>query len=668
MKAKVFGWNVVGALLMSSGVQVGYAQAQGTDLSQEKAEAEVRPWQQYLEQLGDQEEFENVSWENDEELLGEYAEHPMNLNTATREDLEQFPFLSARQIEDIQAYIYQYGAMKSLGELAMIESIDWYQRKLLGCFFYVGEVKQRAFPAFTQIAKYGKHELVGAVKIPFYERKGDKEGYMGYPYKHWVRYQFRYGDYVKLGGLGAQDAGEPFWGGKNHLGYDFYSYYLQIRKWGRVKNLTIGKYRLRTGMGLILNNDFGFGKLSMLSSLGKMGMSIRVHSSRYAANHLQGAAATVRVAQGLDVSAFASCRKIDATVKNDSISTIVETGLHRTENEIKKQGAASAFLVGGNVHYTSRGWHLGATGVYYGYSLPLHPNKSLLYKRYAPEGDAFWNASIDYGYISHRLTLQGETAVGDCGTLATVNTASCLFSEHFSLLALYRFYPYRYYALYGNCFAAGSDVQDESGGYVGFRWTPSPKWMVEMYGDMAYFAWPKYRMTESTYAADCLVNVVWKPSSVITLGSRYQYKDKYLVTTQRARLSLALDKGFWSSKTQVDASWLKGSWGYMASESFSWKCRRLRVNAVIGYFHTTDYASRVYAFEPSLLYTMSFGSYYGEGIRYALLVKADIGKHLVVVGKWGTTNYFDRNHISSSYQQINASSQTDLELQVKWKM
>lgn len=652
---------------MASSVQVSYAQAADDGLSQGNATVGSHPWQQYLDQLCEQEEYEGTNWKNYEDVLSEYAEHPMNLNTATKEDLEQFPFLSAQQIEDIQAYIYQYGAMKSLGELAMIESIDWYQRQLLGCFVYVGDVKQRSFPTARQIAKYGKHELVGYAKIPFYERKGDKEGYMGYPYKHWLRYQFKYGDYVKAGFVGSQDAGEPFFGGRNNLGYDFYSYYLQIRKWGRVKNLTIGKYRLRTGMGLVLNNDFSFGKLSMLSSLGRMGMSVRVHSSRYAANYLQGVATTVNVAKGMDVSAFMSYRKIDATVKNDSISTIVETGLHRTETEMEKQGAASAFLMGGNIHYSSRGWHLGATGIYYGYSLPLHPNKSLLYKRYAPEGSCFWNASVDYGYISRRLTLQGETAVGDCGTFATVNTASYLFSERFSLLALYRFYPYRYYALYSNSFCAGSDVQDESGCYVGMRWTPSPKWVVEAYGDVAYFAWPKYRMTESTYATDYLVGVVWKPSSAITLGGRYQYKNKYLVETQRARLSLGIDKDVWSSKTQVDATWLKGSRGFMASENFSWKYRWLKLNGVVGYFHTTDYDSRVYAFEPSLLYTMSFGSYYGEGIRYALLAKAEIGKHLVVVGKWGTTDYFDRNHISSSYQQIDASSQSDLELQVKWK-
>lgn len=654
-------------LLMVSSVLVCRAQDTNDVFLKRNTSVVTRPWQEYLEQLSEQEEYEDMNWESYEDVLEGYAENPINLNTATKEELEQFPFLSAQQIEDIQAYIYQYGEMKSLGELAMIESISWYERQLLCCFVYAGEVKKRSYPSFPQIAKYGKHEMVAAVKVPLYERKGDRDGYLGYPYKHWLRYQFHYSDYVKMGFVASQDAGEPFFAGKNNLGYDFYSYYLQIRKWGRLKNLTLGKYRLREGMGLILNNDFGFGKLSMLSSLGRMGTSIRTHSSRYAANFLQGVAATLNVCKGLDVSAFLSYRKIDATVKKDSISTIVTTGMHRTVKEIEKQGIASAFLLGGNLHYTKNGFHIGATGICYSYSLPLHPNKSQLYKRFAPEGTNFWNASIDYGYVSHRLTMQGETAMGDCGVVATVNSMSYLFSEKWSLLALYRFYPYRYYAMYSNSFKAGSDVQDESGGYVGMRWTPSAKWMVEAYGDVAYFAWPKYHTTGSTYAMDYLVSAVCQLSSFISMGARYQYKWKNEATTQRARLYLRMNRSAWSSKTQVDATWLSGSRGYMASEAFAYRYRWLRLQASMGYFHTSGYDSRVYALEPGMLYTMSFGSYFGEGIRCALLAKVDVGSHWLLACKWAMTQYFDRNHISSGLQQINGSCQSDLELQLKWK-
>lgn len=107
-------------------------------------------------------------------------------------------------------------------------------------------------------------------------------------------------------------------------------------------------------MGLILNNDFGFGKLSALTSLGRSSSCIiRGHSSRSSANYLQGAAATYTLLKGLELTGFLSYRQIDATLSADGggIKTILKTGLHRTVNEIAKQKVASNTLVGGNISY-----------------------------------------------------------------------------------------------------------------------------------------------------------------------------------------------------------------------------------------------------------------------------------------------------------------------------
>lgn len=671
-----------------------WAQAQSSSLSElgavpEDSLSASPPWQQLLSDLSSSEDFEHVAWQDYEEDLEEMAQHPVNLNTATREELERMPFLTASQVEDILFYIYRYGQLKSMSELTLISSIDWYQRQLMSCFFYVADDGSKPdFPSLKNIAQYGKHEVMGMLKVPFYERKGDASGtggYLGYPYKHGLRYQFRYGNSVKLGFVASQDAGEPFFGGRNTMGYDFYSFYLQVKNLGRWKNITLGRYRLNAGLGLILNNDFGFGKLSALTSLGRSSSCIiRGHSSRSSANYLQGAAATYTLLKGLELTGFLSYRQIDATLSADGggIKTILKTGLHRTVNEIAKQKVASNTLVGGNISYRHQGWHIGGTAFYTSFSLPLTPNKSQLYKRFAPEGNAFWNASISYGYISHRLTLSGETATGDCGSIATLNAASYLCSDHFTLMALHRFYSARYYSLFSNSFSEGSDVQDENGVYLGFTWIPALHWSITAYSDFAYFAWPKYQTRESTQSWDNLVNILFQPSRVLTVGGRFRYKDKAGTTTGRLRLYATISQKRWSAKTSFDytmsqaESTMKNegdelSKGYMVSEhiGWEWKWKQLKgtLRGCLGYFHTSDFASRIYAYEPGLLYQMSFGSYYGEGIRYALVARSEIGSHLLLIAKLGTTDYFDRSHISSGLQEISRSSQTDLEIQVKWK-
>lgn len=630
-----------------------------------------KDWQPLLENVSQMEDFECVNWEDYEETLDDYAQHPINLNVATCEDLEQFPFLTASQVEDIEYYLYRYGPMKTLAEIALIPSISWYQRQLLSYFVYVGEPEAKGFPSLKNIVKYGKNEAMGIIKVPFYKRKGDVDGYLGYKYKHGIRYQFRYGDYVRLGFLGAQDAGEPFGAGKNKLGYDFYSFYLQVRKLGRWKNITIGRYRLHEGMGLILNNDFGFGKLSLLSSLGRSLNTIRVHSSRSSANYLQGIATTYSITKHLDLTAFCSYRKIDATLSSEGgIQTILKTGLHRTAKEIEKQNVASNTLVGGNLNYRCKGWHVGTTAFFTSFSLPLTPNKQQLYKRFAPEGNQFWNASVDYGYISHRWTIAGETATGDCGTIATINSASYLFSDHFSLTALQRFYPARYYSLFSNTFSEGSEVQDESGAYLGLSWAPTNKWSISAYSDFAHFAWPKYLTKGSTQSWDNMMSILFQPSHILTFGGKVRYKQKTGNTTERLRFYASMVQKNWNTRVGLDytKSEKNGSCqGWMLSECTGCQWRWLRLTGSFAYFHTQGYDSRIYAYEPGLLYQMNFGCYFGEGIRYAVVARSDIGKHLLLIAKLGTTDYFDRNRISSDLQEISRSSQTDLEVQVKWK-
>ena len=55
------------------------------------------------------------------------------------------------------------------------------------------------------------------------------------------------------------------------------------------------------------------------------------------------------------------------------------------------------------------------------------------------------------------------------------------------------------------------------------------------------------------------------------------------------------------------------------------------------------------------------------GMRLVLTTRADVGSHLVALCKVGSTKYFDRDCISSGLQQIDDSSQTDIEIQVKWR-
>ena len=640
---------------------------------------EERPWYQYLSEVMTTEDAESSSWEETYDLLCELEQHPLDINQTTREQLEELPFLSAQQVEGIMEYLDRYGPLKSMGELQMIRELDYSQLRLLSYFIYIGEEPEDGFPKLASVLKYGKQELTATARVPFYKRKGDEEGYLGYPYRHWVRYQFTYGDYVKFGLVGAQDAGEPFFSNKNRWGYDYYSPYLQIRKLGCLESFVAGKYRVSLGMGLVVNNSFGLGKLAMLQNLGRPTYSIRAHSSR-SNDYLQGLAATIDVVKGLKATAFVSCRPMDATLnKGDStVATILTTDYHRTETEMGKKHNLHQTALGGSLRYNHNGLHLGANVLTTHYDRRLQPNTAILYRQHYPQGQDFLNYSLDYGFVRPRISLFGETAMDGKGHLATINSLSLRLGETLNVMALQRFYSYSYTALMAQSYSDGGKVQNESGLYLGLTWQPSPAFRMVAYTDYAYFAWARYRISLSSHTWDHLLQTTYTRKDW-TFSARYRLRmkqrdneDKSALVNlweHRGRLSADYASSKWGFRTQLDGGYgaYNNEWGMMLSEHLSYTRNWLRLNAGMGYFHTDSYDSRVYLYERGPLYTYNCNQFYGEGIRYWLMARANIGQQLMLTAKIGMTDYFDRTTIGSSYQQIAASSQTDLDVQLRWK-
>lgn len=642
-----------------------------------------RQWEQYLDMLADVEDVESAGWESAYETLCELEEHPMDVNTITREDLERLPFLDAMDVENICYYVYKYAPLKSLGELAMIEGMDYAKRQLLTFFLYIGESPEPGYPKFQNILKYGRQDLIATAKVPFYKRKGDENGYLGYPYRHNLRYNFHYGDYLKAGIVAAQDAGEPFFANRNKAGYDFYSYYFMMRKLGRIKSLVVGKYRADFGHGLILNNDFMLGKSAAITSFGRNASTFRVHSSTMSSDYLQGVATTISIIKDLDVSAFVSYRSIDATLNEEdgSVATIIDAGYHRTVSEMERKDNTKQFTTGVNLHYFNNGFHAGSSFLYTSLNRDLLPNKNTLYRRFYPSGDSFWNVSIDYGYTGARFSVSGETATGDCGAIATLNMLTWKLNDEFTLMALQRFYGKRYYSLYAQSFSEGGSVQNESGLYAGLSWRPSRKLSVGFYSDLAYFAWPKYQASFASRSWDHQFTINYS-TDMWDVGGRYRLKMRQkdndsktgllYKKEHRARFYVArhVEHGL-HLKTQADVvycDYMNSSFGWMVLQQGQFEfSKKLKTAMSLGYFRTDDFDSRVYSYERGMLYSFNFPVFYGKGYRITCLVRADFSENLMMQARLATTKYLDRSTIGSGYQLINHSSMTDVDVQLRWK-
>lgn len=643
----------------------------------------AQDWLPLLEQVADDEESEEAS-EQVVDLLCELAQQPIDVNTATREQWQQLPFLSDSEIDGLLEYVSRYGPVKSLGELAMVRQIDYLKRQLLTYFVSIGESTDlgKPFPKPSNILKYGHHDLMATGRIPFYERRGDQNGYLGYPYRHDLRYSFSYGQRLQAGFIGAQDAGEPFFSNRNKAGYDFYSFYVVLRDLKCLKTLAVGRYRLNFGMGLVLNNNFLLGKSWAISSLGANRNAIRQYSSRSQANYLQGAAATVNVSKNLQLTGFLSLRNIDATLNDDgSMATLVNSGYHRTQSEMDKKNNATQFAGGLNALFSAAHYSIGATAVYTAFNRDLHPDVTTLYRRHNAYGQEFWNIGINYALLLGPLTFHGETATGSGGALATLNRLAFHATGSLSLSLLQRFYAMKYVSLLGNSMSDGGHVQNESGLYVGMNWHPSRRLSAEAYADVAYHPWARYQASRSSHGLDIFGKLSYSLNNNFQLVGRYRLRrrerdndDKTRLlwkTEHRARLAAIWQTDALNLRTQLDftqCTFRTKSRGWMLGEHAVWTLRcSTKLAGNIAWFHTDDYDSRIYVYERGVLYDFSMPSFYGEGIRYSLMVSHQFGNHLSLTGKLGVTDYFDRSAMGTGYEQVKGSSLSALLLQVRLK-
>lgn len=650
-------------------------------------------WEQELEYVSTDDDFDGENWEGNYELLTELVANPIDINSARKEDLEQLPFLSQQQIMDIQYYVYKYGGIKSATELTLIPSLDHNTARMLRSFIRFGEFAETKNEYKTPI----KHELVVYGKIPTYERAGDKDGYLGYKYKHWIKYDLKINDNIRAGIVGSQDSGEPFFSGKNSLGYDYYSIYFLAKNLGKMETLAIGRYKLSFGMGLITNTGFSLGKISMLQNLGRQQNQIRAYSSRTEGKYFQGAATTIGLSENIRISGFVSYRKLDATLNSDSTAaTLLYTGYHRTETEMNKKHNTSATMAGGNLSLSFGDLDIGATILYSHLDRELVPKTSSAYRKYYPAGKDFLNSSISYSWHHYPFAINGETAIDKNGHFATINTSSVQLSSYLSIMLLYRLYSYKYTSLYANSFSEGSSVQNESGFYYGLNWTPNRKFKLSIYADYAHFPYMRYQVSSPSDAFDTMIQGEFNRKAW-TFKARYRLHLKQKDYTDnddntilinrldhKVRLSAEYSKGGWTSQTQVDCSLIDIKYpdnadengktkGIMIGESIGWKRDlgnggKLDIYISGKYFNSEDYNSRLYGYEKGMLYSYGSASYYGEGIRYAIAGKWYLNSKVMLSSKVGVTNYFDRSTIGSDLQQINASSQTDIELQLRLKL
>lgn len=617
------------------------------------------------ELLSDEERAEDEDAVAMLEELKLLSEHPLNINTATIDDLLQLPFLSEAQIEQIHAYIYLHGQMQTLAELRLVPLIDGVTRRRMSLFVYA-EPEQHDDK--SHLMGHLRSDLSTRLDVPLYYRLGQQQpdGYQGNPLYHRIRYQLGNNRHFQAGLRVEKDAGERF--------YDSYGGYAMLFDVGFLQRAIVGDYRIGFGEGLVMGGSTWNSKTAPPL---KVQSGIRPMTGMDEVNFLRGAAATLSLCKHVNLSAFVSYRRRDATLTPDGeVQTLLANGYHRTAAEWERCRNVASTVVGGNIAWQYRGFHVGATGYWQQFSLALSPGTQT-YRAIYPRGTTFGAMGLNYGYTRYRISFAGETAYStERGGTATINRASWNIGRNYTLSAVQRFYAYQYYSFYGNALGENSNVQNESGVLVHLLAEPLPGLQLTTYADFFYHPWPRYSMTRSSTGQDFMLQGSYAVSRKNSLLVRYQLKRKEnrdcMEPHHRVKLQWTSEPSKrWHLQTTGTFHGVLGSNGFMLSQ----KVRRvmakpgLTFNGQLGWFHTDNYLSRIYVQQPTLYSSVSSTSFYGHGMFGVITcrLQSKSGRWMAEA-RYGVVRYFDREEQGTGLQTIFSPWKNDLSLQVRVKV
>ncbi len=661
-----------------------------------------------------------------------YADNPINLNSDEMMRLVELHLLSVFQYEELQKYRRYYGDFMFLDELEMVEGFDEMTLAIIRPLVCIEQDKSKDKITLNKMARYGKHQLLGRYEQVLEKQQGylpiddstllakPNSRYLGSPQKLQFRYTYNYRNKVRAGFTVEKDAGEMLFtdkvsdtiqallGKQYRRGFDFVGFHLYAKDIGIMKAAVLGDYQLAYGQGLTLWSGMSFGKAGAGSSVMKQGRGITPKGSASEYGFMRGAAVTFGGGP-FSGTLFYSNRLIDANIsaidtldsEAEFVSSLQETGYHRTIGELTDRHAIRQQVVGGHLSYAVAHFEVGYTAHHTWLNVPLElrPNH---YNQFYFQGQRLTNQGIDFKYVKGKYAVFGEVAMsmnfdstalrqaqgplGYAGLVGlTVKPAGYL-----NFTIMYRDYGRGYQNLMSNAFGEGSRNQGQRGIYLGVEAAPAPYWNILAYADQFQFTWLTSQVNAPSRGHDYYLRISHSLSKRANAYLQFRSKTKMknsadgevfshypiFYTKNAVRFNITYQIG-WDLHGTNKAEYAHyhnedgtNQYGYFLCQDIAYKPENKPYSLTFRYaiFDAKDYNARIYAYENDVLYSFSVPALYGKGMRIYLLGKVKLFNALTLYARIGRTIYGDRDTVGTGLTSIEGNHKTDLKVEAIWKL
>ncbi|MFN0035352.1 MAG: helix-hairpin-helix domain-containing protein [Saprospiraceae bacterium] len=502
-------------------------------------------------------------------------DRPLNLNSASREELLSLHLLNQLQVESFLAYRDRFGAFLNEYELQAVPNWEISDIRRVLQFSRIKTGLDTRNTNIFRGFREGDNDLVLRWRYPdppnYQTEKALAEGLnaasdaadslryyrnrpQGGPHGWAMRYRHTFDNRLRFGFTVENDPGESFFSNDSLLlfdakkrpydtivrfqSFDFYSAHIFVQNWNQtVRAVALGDYSARMGQGLLLQTGFAPGKSAETVSVARGGRKLNAYGAFGETYFFRGAATTLAFGKHLEVTALYSNRLRDGNVAAPDTTDFIDgqlivfsslqtSGYHRSIAEMEDEKELREQVGGLSATWGGRQGQVSANALHIAYDKQWQ-RAPLASNQFAFRGKSLTAASLDYNYRWRNIFLFGETARSDNGGLAAVNGLLFSADRHVTLTAVHRSLGRDYQSIYGNPFAEVSGASNERGLYLGadIRWIR--RWQINLYADVWRHPWLRYGVDAPSQGREYLARVLWTKSRAFSVYALWKSETKH---------------------------------------------------------------------------------------------------------------------------------------------
>jgi hypothetical protein len=641
------------------------------------------------------------------EVLQELMLSPVNINTNRVVELAEIGLITEFQLNKLNEYKFRYGSLLSINELRFIEGWDEDTFYRLSPFIdklnSTGKdkalvrklaVKQKLILNAGRIIEKSRGYISDDIS-----ESNSKSHYLGSPWRFGLRYDLRMGEKISIGLRAEKDPGEKIF--PYHPEYqikmnypDHLSGYILLNFPKLIKSVCVGDYHIRFGRGITLSTNRAYHSWKHPSTLNFAHHLLRQNTSLSEMGFFRGVAVSGEI-KGINFCIFLSNRKLDPSGYKEaeqgrfSFTSFNETGYHRTQSEMERRGKIGMTTYGSIIRFSNHRLRAGLSAYVSTLSTAMKKSGRACNffdysgtRNYTLGGfvEIFLKKTVSYIEIARSMNNK----------LALMAGGQSLLSSAFTLSYSFRYFPVGFHpGFHAHGTGLSRSLSNETGLLIGIEISFPRRWKVILTMDYSRFPWISYsnnssgnrhalylRLSKDGDLYNTLISYSFRQGNE-NASNEFHYTYPSLNTCkhqfdwqhiffQKDRFRF---KGRISYVLFIDVNGETHHGSFMQNE-IMYSFPEWRIAFYIGgiLFNSESYSSRLYAYEPDLLYSSGNQILNGRGLRSYVLIKWSFKEYLCFRIKAAVSVYKNQFKIGSGWDEITGNKRTNVSVQLMFRL